>query len=472
MLPSTNSEGIAEHVTPNSVNEQQMVVGELVIFNHNVHAAVLQLQSRMTKLENENELLHSMLAQGAEVIETRPYTAQAAQHSTQDRDNINKRSCSPSHTPEEYRSHGDLAMSLRGAATSSARKKGARKHLQIQIPGKMFTSSQIAGLPTPLSRAAVRIFQDYFQLLFKANTKPQTTLSAGTTAPVSSFPKMPVTPGRIGPHNTGKKSVTSINKRGNHNLDKTMPPPYAQIPMVPLTDTEIIVYFFQSLSRPMVSLRLYARNWGPRNIVEVLHDHREIEPPYLRNTCSVKCTTAIKKGKDKFGDDWERAYREVFSQAFDEQATDLVHLEDDELMHAMDYDIRSLSVGIKKHPKLGVDGGIFTQCVQYCHEHNAPYTLNNVWQLAADLQYERIPQHPPSPVSPVVKRYGSRRHRRKVLEEETSSEHLDIHSPTAETKQATSQHIRANSPTLTLLRSLGMGSSVEKDDDLAHTLPV
>jgi hypothetical protein len=177
-----------------------------------------------------------------------------------------------------------------------------------------------------------------------------------------------------------------------------VPPTYAQLPLLPLTDTELIVYFFNSLSRPIVSLRLYARGWGPAAICHAVNTHRVVEPEYLRNTCSVKCTTAIKKGRDRYGPDWERSNRAVLSDKSisDEKATDMIRLGHDELANASDFDIRALCNGLRIHPG-EADGGIFTRCVQYCEANNASYKLSNVWQLASDLDIGRTPRFSESP---------------------------------------------------------------------------
>lgn len=172
-----------------------------------------------------------------------------------------------------------------------------------------------------------------------------------------------------------------------------MPPQNVQLPMVPLTDTEIVVYFFNSLSKPAVSLRLYARGWGPASIVQCLNNHRDVDPPYLRNTASVKCTTAIKLGEKLYGPDWESEYRAVFATAEDPKATDLIRADE---KVTLDYDIRALGAALKQHPA-GEEAGIFTQCVKYCIENDAPYTMSNVFQLAMDLQNGDVPQHPASP---------------------------------------------------------------------------
>lgn len=212
------------------------------------------------------------------------------------------------------------------------------------------------------------------------------------TTPASTYPRSPVTPGRIGPPSTQKRGVTSVNKRKNHSLKESMPPSRAMVPNVPLTDTEVIVYFFQSLARPQVALRLYSRHWGPAGIVEILNTHRDIEGGYLRNTCSVKCITAINRGKDKYGDDWEESFRSRIEEADDITATDMMQHKDDELEGVVDYDIRDMGKDLLKHPKEGEDGGIFTRCVKYCIEHDAGYTLANVHLLALALQGGIDPQ--------------------------------------------------------------------------------
>jgi hypothetical protein len=170
-----------------------------------------------------------------------------------------------------------------------------------------------------------------------------------------------------------------------------VPPIHAQIPALPLTDTEIIVYFFNSLCRPIVSLRLYARGWGPAAISDTINSYREIAPPYLRNTCSVKCTTAIKKGIERYGRDWEDSNRTVFQDhtMTDEEATDIIRLGPDESHLAVDFYLRDLCHGLRNHPSED-DAGVFTRCVIFCQENNAAYKLSDVQDLAADLEAERM----------------------------------------------------------------------------------
>lgn len=197
---------------------------------------------------------------------------------------------------------------------------------------------------------------------------------------------------------SAKKISTCVNKRNIHNLDQMVPPAYAHIPLLPLTDTEIIVYLFNSLCRPIVSLRLYARGWGPAAISDVVNTHRIVQPAYLRNTCSVKCTTAIKKGIELYGEQWSATNREIFQDdaTLDDKATDMIRLSPDEMLVAVDYEIRALCNGLKKHPEDG-EGSIFTRCVKYCEETNATYTLSDVFELASDLEAGRPPRRGQDP---------------------------------------------------------------------------
>ncbi|KAH9871111.1 hypothetical protein J1614_006685 [Plenodomus biglobosus] len=382
-LQQTDTEELANKVdslrgaTANNaqqVAEHDGLIAEVLVFNQSMQTVLQQLSNRVAAVEYENSRLSYMLENRAAQPYNEPQPAPIGQLESWCRgvDNGN-RSRSPSPELRGYRDRGNeiIGRPAQCSTASDARHTKARKQLQIAIPEVPDPSA--AGLPTPLSRNA-------------------TMLSAGL---LDNIPKTPMTPGRIGPNHLSKKSSTSINKRKNHSLDKIMPPAFVEIPAMPLTDTEVIVYFFQSLSRPAVALRLYSREWGPRNIVDALHAHRSIDPPYLRNTCSVKCTTAIKLGRAKFGDEWEDNLKAKFREATDGLATDLMRHDGKESSQPLNYYVRNLCVGLIKHPEVGVDGGLFTRCVIYCHQTHAPYTLFNVWQLAEDLQWGRTPTHPP-----------------------------------------------------------------------------
>jgi hypothetical protein len=196
--------------------------------------------------------------------------------------------------------------------------------------------------------------------------------------------------GRTGPPADGK-TRTTLHKRESHDLAKSIPPAHVMIPLLPLTDTEIIVYLFNSISRPAVTARLYARQWGPATISRTLNEHREVRPPYLRNTCSVKCNTSLKLGRQRHGPRWEADYKAILSVVDDFKATDMIRQDDDEA--TVDYELRLLCVNLKKHPT-GDARGIFTRCVEYCHETQATYTLANAHELAADLVDGKTPDLP------------------------------------------------------------------------------
>ncbi|KAF1912959.1 hypothetical protein BDU57DRAFT_456953, partial [Ampelomyces quisqualis] len=328
------------------VEEQAALILELVSFNARTHGIVEDLNERLKAVENEK------IASGHDMrgTITAARTLQPAfTYRTKD-----ARSRSPSPDGRDYRN----------------RTRKPRKGLEIHIPGKTYVPPSL-GLATPKSN------------------------------PMGTFghtPRTPLTPGRIGPPSGTKKTLTCINKRGIHNLDRMVPPTNALLPLLPLTDTEIIVYFFNALCRPIVSLRLYARGWGPAAINDALNSHRVIEPAYLRNTCSVKCTTAIKKGIEKYGEKWDVINRAVFQDKdmSDSRATDLIKLDDDEKAKATDFYLRDLCYGLRKHPGEH-DGGIFTRCVKYCEENNASYKLSNVWKLATNLEAGRTPSGSTTP---------------------------------------------------------------------------
>ncbi|EUC42373.1 hypothetical protein COCMIDRAFT_39543 [Bipolaris oryzae ATCC 44560] len=274
--------------------------------------------------------------------EIKPYYSSPIQHST-------------SSTP--------FGSKLTGTKRPKSEKTKARKVLKIKVPGQLTTGHHHHHSTTSNSNG-------------NGN-------STSTTHTLTS----PLTPGRIGPPTPHPpRSTTIISKRKIHNLEKLLPAASALIPLMPLTDTEIIVYFFQSLARPVVSLRLYARNWGPSNICDTLNAHRNIAGGYLRNTASVKCTTAIKRGKERFGEAWADELRDVFAHADDVQATDLMQLSAEESEVATDFRVRDLSRELKMHPRMGVDGGVFTECVKWCVERRAGYTLANVHELAMALR--------------------------------------------------------------------------------------
>ncbi|KAF3041860.1 hypothetical protein E8E12_001110 [Didymella heteroderae] len=372
------------------VNAQRGVVHEMFNLNTQLYARLTDLEARVGHLEHQGvpfqTLSASSMAVGA------PLGAALNAEGLLDGDDTEKTPAQEDLMAEKNTStKRPIAEAFSGEGTTMPGRTKYRKKLQLKIPKTVPVAASGACIPTPMpSVGNLHCLSHYL------TDDPQALQTAPQSAMVTSFPatpRTPYTPGRIGPPDSYKKTTTSINKRLIHNLNKSMPPQNVQLPMVPLTDTEVVVYFFNSLSKPVVSLRLYARGWGPASIVQCLNNHRDVDPPYLRNTASVKCTTAIKLGRRLYGPDWEAEYRTVFSTAEDPKATDLIRADENE---TLDYDVRALGAALKKHPE-GEEAGIFTKCVKYCIEKNAPYTMSNVFQLAIDLQNGNLPEHPISP---------------------------------------------------------------------------
>ncbi|RYN51897.1 hypothetical protein AA0117_g8471 [Alternaria alternata] len=385
-------------------------IHDLVAFSRGNAEALGTLTARLDKIEMDNRALRETVAQL--VNDATAGSRSAPGPTTRYRDVTTSRLSSPI-TPTKVRYEPFQTFQLSSPVPqdeesfiskltpSKKSKKGEktrdRKALKVKIPnGKKNV------VPSVMTTPSKKIDSGYLTGNMASGfpnlmtpTSGQLTGTMGSmylTTPASTYPRSPVTPGRIGPPSTQKRGVTSVNKRKNHSLKESMPPSRAMVPNVPLTDTEVIVYFFQSLARPQVALRLYSRHWGPAGIVEILNTHRDIQGGYLRNTCSVKCITAINRGKDKYGDDWEESFRSRIEEADDITATDMMQHKNDELEGVVDYDIRDMGKGLLKHPKEGEDGGIFTRCVKYCIEHDAGYTLANVHLLALALQGGIDPQ--------------------------------------------------------------------------------
>lgn len=190
--------------------------------------------------------------------------------------------------------------------------------------------------------------------------------------------------------NTGKKRNYMLNKRPVHDLTAKMPPVMVQFPAVPLTDTELIVFFFNSVSRPIVALRLSSRNWGPSDVTDVLNEHRHITPPYLRNTCCAKSRAAIRRGKDMYGDVWEKDNCEYFASADDAAATDAIRLSGGELDHEVACDVDGLLIDLKKYPE-GHGAGIFTQSVKWCAERDVNMNVHLLCKVAAAIKNDTDP---------------------------------------------------------------------------------
>ncbi|KAF1927025.1 uncharacterized protein M421DRAFT_93595 [Didymella exigua CBS 183.55] len=370
------------------VHVQKDVVSRLFDLNSQLITRVNILETRVGQLEENNAPFHTLPNSNIGAPFAAPMNASGL---------LDPRSTKalPSKVTRKQATRASakrpVAVAFTAEDSGNPGRTKSRKKLQLQIPEGVPPAAPGMGIPTPMLSVSdpSNLALNLIDTIQAFHTAPPPTL-------VPSFPntpRTPYTPGRIGPPDSYKKTTTSINKREIHNLNKSIPPAHVQLPMVPLTDTEVIVYFFNSLSKPSVSLRLYSRGWGPASIVQCLNEYREVDPPYLRNTCSVKCTTAIKLGRKLYGAEWEDEHRAVFADAEDAKATDLIRADENV---TVDYFVRALGVKLKKHPS-GQEGGIFAECVKYCIEKNVAYTMSSVFQLAMDLQNGKVPQHPASP---------------------------------------------------------------------------
>lgn len=144
-----------------------------------------------------------------------------------------------------------------------------------------------------------------------------------------------------------------------------------------------------------MSLRLYGRGRGPADICKALNEHREIDPPYLRNTCSVKCVTAQRRGIERYGEDWCDQLKHTFSQIDDDQATRLLRVDPNDGNDPEDVDVLTLCRNLKKHPEDPNNPGsygLFARCVMWCEQNNQSWMLSEIHELARALETGREPQ--------------------------------------------------------------------------------
>ncbi|KAF2472829.1 uncharacterized protein BDR25DRAFT_366039 [Lindgomyces ingoldianus] len=180
-----------------------------------------------------------------------------------------------------------------------------------------------------------------------------------------------------------RRKGANYSRRQIHDLGAIMVSETTQMPSMALNDTEIIVFFFRALRRPIVSLRLRARGWGPHKIANVLNEYRDVNPPYLRNTASVMTVTALRRGEKMYGDTWESDTGKDFLKADDTEATKLIRVPNEE--SATDCDVSELCKSLKKYPE-GSEAGIFTQCVKYCQENDVLCPLSRIGDIAVFLE--------------------------------------------------------------------------------------
>ncbi|KAF2450300.1 hypothetical protein P171DRAFT_516214 [Karstenula rhodostoma CBS 690.94] len=207
----------------------------------------------------------------------------------------------------------------------------------------------------------------------------ETTISSSDA--VISAPRTPAT---ITPTPVTPGSRTVLYKKDKHDLTSKLPPANLKLPLVPLTDVEIIVFFYNSSSRPIVAVRLYARG-GPNVIAQIINEHRVVNPDgYKRNTCSVHCNKAVKTFIRTNGEDRKKQISDFFEAAGDLEATDAIRHEESELSTTCDFPILGLFRDLIKLPS-GGQAGIFTECARWCQENQIDAQVSQAHLIADAL---------------------------------------------------------------------------------------
>lgn len=137
----------------NAVEKQDVVIGELVAFNHNMHSAMRTLEARLTQLERGNAHFLAPTASETDAVHAdRALTAKTVRvHADDD--------CS---VPEKNEQAFNKASAKRPVADAFATegltmpgRTKYRKKLEVKIPGKIFGGSSGVGLPTPMASVSV-----------------------------------------------------------------------------------------------------------------------------------------------------------------------------------------------------------------------------------------------------------------------------------------------------------------------------
>ncbi|KAF2004719.1 hypothetical protein P154DRAFT_571925 [Amniculicola lignicola CBS 123094] len=225
---------------------------------------------------------------------------------------------------------------------------------------------------------------------------------------------------------TGKQVPEWVGKRPSCDMSKLFPHVRLVIPPVPLTDGEIIIYFFNSIARSIVALRLYSRGWTPSRITDLLNKHRRAEYPYLKNTCSIKCTGALKNGKNIYGEEWMVKNRAVFSTADDIKATDMLRTGDQKPL-TENCDVSDMLKGLDMHAE-GDNEGIFTLCVKYCVEKNIKCRISELDRIANELKKQGI-GHRQETRDPVTNPRGGNTLFRSPELKRVRSQHMSTFTP-------------------------------------------
>lgn len=209
---------------------------------------------------------------------------------------------------------------------------------------------------------------------------PGSPSSKPPATPALVVPTTPMTPG----------SRTVLYKKDKHDLKGKLPPANTKLPLVPLTDVELIVFFYNSTARPIVAVRLYARG-GPNWIAQTINEHREVKPEgYKRNTCSVHCNKSVKAFIRQHGEEWKRKVSEYFEKADDEQATETIRHHDNELADTCDFPVLGLFKDLHKLPGEH-HRGVFTKCIRWCRDNKVNAKVSQIHLIAEALAKDEDP---------------------------------------------------------------------------------
>jgi hypothetical protein len=155
------------------------------------------------------------------------------------------------------------------------------------------------------------------------------------------------------------------------------------------------VFFYNSVVRPVVASRLYAR-MGPSDITAIINEHRKVEPHgYHKNTCSVKCTTSIRRGQEivgkttssdptvakEAGEAWAQELKRFFQEADDVKATDALRMSEEEEKDSVDYRVLDMDRGLKKFPDEDGEMSTFTKRLRWCIANNVDILLSDLHKV-------------------------------------------------------------------------------------------
>ncbi|KAJ4288938.1 hypothetical protein N0V90_011279 [Kalmusia sp. IMI 367209] len=298
--------------------------------------------------------------------------------------------------------------------TPRGRRRASQKNLTVAISDINLEAGTPGNIPTPLPTADILT-----GTTLGSPSRPENGFSTPVRGPFSSAYStfdIPAT-GTQTPTPLTYTPGTRKKKAGKHDLNGKLPPANVKFPDVPLTDTELIVFFFNSVKRPIVALRLQSR-YGPSLIAAAINEyeppiipfyitdlprHRHINPhPYERNTACIRVNGMVEKGCAAYGNQWRIDFDRFFSgvdkvdpsnsrlPADDAAATDAIRHSEDELGDTCDYPVLDLFTDMK-HLPLGAGAGIFTRSVQWVRNNGVNIQVSQIHHIARALQNDRDP---------------------------------------------------------------------------------